>query len=100
MGKLALAAILSATVLSSVLAVPRGPVNPALLKIESGYYAQLQRLYRDYGTSCAYDLSSAEEEAFKRRIDQLNSRRVVDYRRYQSSPDFYPYCTYGYGGPN
>lgn len=100
MGKLTLTAILAATVLTTVLAAPRAPLSPALLKIESGYYAQLQRLYRDYGTSCAYDLGSAEEESFKRRIDQLNSRRVVEYRRFNSYPSDYPYCTYGYGGPN
>ncbi len=97
MGKFILASVLALALVPATIAGAALP--PALQKIESGYYAQLQRLYRDYGTSCSSDLNERDRAAFELRIDQLNSRRMVDYRRYNAFPSNYPYCTYGYGGP-
>ncbi|MCE9582296.1 MAG: hypothetical protein K8T20_07370 [Planctomycetes bacterium] len=96
MGKFMLAAVLALALSSAVLSFAFTP--PQVTKIESGYLAQLQRLYNSAGTNCSYNLSGFSRSQFEARIDQLNSRRRTEYRKYNYVPSDYPYCAgYGYG---
>ncbi|MCE9583489.1 MAG: hypothetical protein K8T20_13470 [Planctomycetes bacterium] len=97
MGKFLLAAVLTIA-LAPVILSGAPSIPPQVNKLESGYLAQLQRLYNSAGTECSYDLRGFSRSQFESRIDQLNSRRRTEYRKYNYVPTNYPYCAgYGYG---
>ncbi|MCE9583488.1 MAG: hypothetical protein K8T20_13465 [Planctomycetes bacterium] len=100
MGKFLLAIVLTLALAPVVLSGMATP--PQVTKLESGYLAQLQRLYNSAGTNCSYNLRGFSRSQFESRIDQLNSRRRTEYRKYNYVPSDYPYCAgygYGYGSP-